>query len=45
MNKLIIIAVLLILSLSLVAEKPFTEFRLENEKGEVFQLSDFTGKG
>ncbi len=45
MNKLIIIAVLLILSLSLVAAKPFTEFRLENEKGEVFQLSDFTGKG
>lgn len=45
MNKIIIIAVLLIMSFSLVAEKPFTAFRLENEKGQAFQLSDFTGKG
>ncbi|MBI9031731.1 TlpA family protein disulfide reductase [bacterium] len=45
MKQILIIAVLVMMSLTLVAEKPFTAFRLENEKGETFQLADFTGKG
>jgi len=45
MNRIIIIVLLLILSFSLVADKPFTSFKLENEKGQVSGLSDFTGKG
>jgi peroxiredoxin len=44
-NKVILIVVLVLMTLSLVAEKPFTSFKLEDEKGGVFQLKDFTGKG
>lgn len=44
-NKIILVVVLVLITLSLVAEKPFTAFKLENEKRQVFQLSDFTGKG
>ena len=36
---------MLLLTFSLLAEKKFTDFKLENEKGENFQLKDFTGKG
>lgn len=45
MNRIIIISVILLLAFSLMAEKKFTDFRLEDEKGSTLQLSDFTGKG
>lgn len=45
LNKIIIVGLMLLLTFSLLAEKKFTEFRLENEKGQAFQLKDFTGKG
>ncbi len=45
MKQILIIAVLVMMSFTLVAEKPFTTFRLENDKSETYQLSDFTGKG
>lgn len=44
LNRIIIIALMLLLTFSLMAEKKFTDFKLENEKGESFQLKDFTGK-
>lgn len=44
-SKIIIVALMLLLTFSLMAEKKFTEFKLENDKGQVFQLNDFTGKG
>lgn len=45
LNKLIIVGVMLLLVFSLMAEKRFTDFRLEDEKGSSMQLKDFTGKG
>lgn len=45
LQKIVIIGLMLLLTFSLVAEKKFTDFKLENEKGEIFQLKDFTGKG
>lgn len=36
---------MLLLVFSLMAEKRFTDFRLEDEKGSSMQLKDFTGKG
>lgn len=48
LNKIILFVTFLLLTLTLIAEtneKPFTSFKLENEKGQVFQLEDFTGKG
>jgi len=43
-NKIIILAMMLLLTFSLVAEKKFTDFKLETEKGQTLQLKDFTGK-
>lgn len=44
-RKIIIIGLMLLLAFSLMAEKKFTDFKLENDKGKVLQLKDFTGKG
>lgn len=45
LKNIIIIIVVLTLAMSLSAEKKFTNFKLEDAKGKVFQLKDFLDKG